>query len=190
MKHRCDWATNELNTQYHDQEWGAPLHDDQKLFEFLILEGAQAGLSWDTVLKKRESYREAFDNFDPHIVADYSEEKITELLQNPGIIRNKLKINSAIRNARVFLEVQKEFGSFDAYLQTFTGSEPLVHNWRKTEDIPVETETSQALSKDLKKRGMNFVGPTIMYAFLQATGAVNDHLTSCFRHPSQKNAVY
>ncbi len=182
MNMRCGWASNELNIPYHDNEWGVPLHDDRALFEFLILEGAQAGLSWDTVLAKRENYRKAFDNFDAAKVARYSDAKCAKLLVNPGIIRNRLKIASAVSNAKAFLTVQKEFGSFDAYIWGFVGGKPLNAKRKLMSDVPAKTEISDALSKDLKKRGFNFVGSTIMYAFMQATGMVNDHLTSCFRH--------
>lgn len=179
---RCTWASNDLNIPYHDAEWGVPLHDDRALFEFLVLEGAQAGLSWDTILRKRENYRKAFDNFEPAKVARYSEAKCAKLLQNEGIIRNRLKIASAVRNAKAFLAVQKEFGSFDAYIWAFIGGKPVVNKWKNVGDVPAKTEISDAISKDLKKRGFNFVGSTIMYAFMQATGMVNDHLTTCFRH--------
>ena len=179
---RCGWAKNELNIPYHDTEWGVPLHDDKALFEFLILEGAQAGLSWDTILRKRENYREAFDNFDPAIVATYDEEKCGELLLNEGIIRNRLKIKSAIENAKAFLTVQEEFGTFDKYIWGFVGGKPLDNKLKGMGDVPVKTEISDAISKDLKKRGFNFVGSTIMYAFMQATGMVNDHLVTCFRY--------
>lgn len=179
---RCGWARNDLEIHYHDTEWGVPLHDDRGLFEFLILEGAQAGLSWDTILAKRENYRKAFDNFDPTRVAKYTEAKQAKLLENLGIIRNRLKIASAIANAKAFLKVQKEFGSFDAYIWSFVGGKPIDGNRKKMGDIPAKTEISDALSKDLKKRGFNFVGSTIMYAFMQATGMVNDHAASCFRY--------
>lgn len=182
MPNRCHWANHELEIAYHDTEWGVPLHDDQRHFEFLILEGAQAGLSWLTVLKKRENYREALANFDPEIVARFDEDKIESLRQNEGIIRNKLKINSAVRNAKSFLEVQKEFGSFDAYIWQFTGGKTIQNNWQTMEEVPAKTGEAEAMSKDLKKRGFNFVGPTICYAYMQATGMVNDHLVSCFRH--------
>ena len=178
---RCSWAKNELNIPYHDAEWGEPLHDDRGLFEFLILEGAQAGLSWDTILRKREAYRLAFDNFDPAKVARYTEAKCTKLLANEGIIRNRLKIASAVANANTFLKVQDEFGSFDKYIWEFVGGKPIV-NKLKGGDVPAKTEISDAISKDLKKRGFNFVGSTIMYAFMQATGMVNDHLVTCFRY--------
>jgi len=178
---RCSWPTNELAIKYHDEEWGTPLHDDQRLFEFLILEGAQAGLSWDTILRKRENYREAFDNFDAAKVARYSDAKCAKLLMNEGIIRNRLKVASAVSNAKAFLRVQKEFGSFDKYIWEFVGGKPMVNNLKGHGDVPAKTEISDAISKDLKKRGFNFVGSTIMYAFMQATGIVNDHLVSCFR---------
>lgn len=179
---RCSWATNELNIPYHDTEWGVPLHDDRGLFEFLILEGAQAGLSWDTILAKRENYRKAFDNFDPVKVARYSEAKCAKLLLDPGIIRNRLKVASAVSNAKAFLKVQKEFGSFDKYIWGFVDGKPLDGKRKLMTDVPAKTDVSDALSKDLKKRGFNFVGSTIMYAFMQATGLVNDHLTTCFRY--------
>lgn len=167
---------------YHDLEWGVPVHDDRVLFEFLILEGAQAGLSWETILNKRESYREAFDGFDPVLVARYEEAKANELLANPGIVRNKLKVASATRNARAFLNVQREFGSFDAYVWPFVGSEPRINEWTSLSEIPARTDESDALSRDLKKRGFNFVGSTICYAFMQAVGMVNDHTVECFRY--------
>ena len=179
---RCVWPKNELAIRYHDEEWGVPLHDDKRLFEFLILEGAQAGLSWDTILRKRENYRKAFDGFDVNKVARYSDKKIEKLLQNEGIIRNRLKIASAIQNAKAFLEVQREFGSFDKYIWSFVDRKPTVNKWKETSQIPARTEVSDAVSKDLKKRGFNFVGSTIMYAHMQATGMVNDHLVSCFRY--------
>ena len=180
---RCPWAgTDPLYVKYHDEEWGVPVHSDRIHFEFLILEGAQAGLSWATILKRREGYRGAFSGFDPGLVADYDNEKIEELLKNSGIIRNKRKILSAINNARAFLEVQKEFGSFDSYIWSFVGGNPIVNQWKSLEEVPAYTELSIALSKDLKKRGFSFVGPTITYAHMQAVGLVNDHLVSCFRH--------
>ena len=179
---RCTWASNELNIPYHDTEWGVPVHDDRTFFEFLILEGAQAGLSWDTILRKREAYRLAFDNFDAAKVAKYSEARQAKLLLNEGIIRNRLKIASAVRNAKAFLAVQKEFGSFDKYIWGFVDGKPLDNKLKSHSDVPAKTEISDAISKDLKKRGFNFVGSTIMYAFMQATGMVNDHLTTCFRH--------
>lgn len=179
---RCDWAKNELAIDYHDTEWGVPLHDDQRLFEFLILEGAQAGLSWDTVLAKRENYRKAFDNFDAKKIAKYDEKKCAELLQNQGIIRNRLKIASAIRNAKCYLEIVEKEGSFDKYIWSFVDGKPIVNVWDNIKQVPASTPISDAMSKDLKKRGFNFVGSTIMYAFMQATGMVNDHLTNCFRY--------
>lgn len=182
MTKRCDWAKNDLAIDYHDKEWGVPLHDDQRLFEFLILEGAQAGLSWDTILAKRENYRKAFDKFDPKKVAKYGEEKFEELLQNEGIVRNKLKVRSATRNANAFLKVVEEFGSFDKYIWSFVDGKPIVNKFKEMSDVPASTEISDAMSKDLKKRDFNFVGSTICYAFMQATGMVNDHLVSCFRY--------
>ncbi len=179
---RCAWAANDLAIAYHDQEWGVPLHDDQRLFEFLILEGAQAGLSWDTILKKREHYRKAFDQFDPGIVAKYDDSKVAALLDNPGIVRNRLKVRSAIRNANAFLAVQHEVGSFDAYIWRFVGGEPKQNGWASSREVPSVTPEAEAMSKDLKRRGFNFVGPTICYAFMQATGMVNDHTLDCFRH--------
>jgi DNA-3-methyladenine glycosylase I len=182
-KTRCKWAGNDpLYCEYHDNEWGVPLHDDQMLFEFLILEGAQAGLSWITILRKRENYRKAFDNFDPNIIINYNEEKVAELLQNEGIIRNRLKINATITNAKAFLEVQKEFGSFDKYIWSFTEGKIIVNKWKSLSEVPTSTTEAEAMSKDLKKRGFKFVGPTICYAFMQATGMVNDHTTDCFRY--------
>ncbi|MCZ7568163.1 MAG: DNA-3-methyladenine glycosylase I [Ardenticatenaceae bacterium] len=179
---RCEWATTELSTTYHDQEWGVPLHDDRALFEFLILEGAQAGLSWETVLKKRANYRLAFDNFDARAIAVYDQRKVDQLLANPGIIRNRLKIAAAIQNAKAFLEVQKEFGSFDAYLWRYVGGRPRKNAWHSLDEIPVRTPESDALSKDLTRRGFKFVGSTICYAFMQAVGMVNDHTVDCFRY--------
>ena len=178
---RCHWATNELNIAYHDTEWGVPQHDDSVLFEFLILEGAQAGLSWDTILRKRKAYRRAFDNFDVNKVARYTDAKCAKLLTNEGIIRNRLKIASAVSNATAFLKVQEEFDSFDTYIWDFVGRKPII-NKLKGGDVPATTAISDAISKDLKKRGFNFVGSTIMYAFMQATGMVNDHLVTCFRY--------
>ena len=179
---RCDWAKNDLAIHYHDAEWGVPQRDDRKLFEFLILEGAQAGLSWDTILRKRENYRKAFDNFDVEKVARYDAKKCAELLQNGGIVRNRLKIASAVQNAQSFLKIRDEFGSFDAYIWRFVDGKPIVNSWKTLSEIPVKTSVSDAMSKDLRKRGFNFVGSTIMYAFMQACGLVNDHLVSCFRH--------
>ena len=183
-KKRCAWAEggNELYIQYHDREWGVPVHDDLKQFEFLILEGAQAGLSWSTVLNKREGYRKAFANFDPVKVARFSEKKIETLIQNPSIIRNRLKIASAVSNARAFLAIQKEFGSFDTYIWAFVGGKPRQNRWKAMAEVPVTSPESDALSKDLKQRGLKFVGSTILYAHLQAAGLVNDHLVSCFRY--------
>jgi len=182
MKTRCEWAKDDLNAEYHDNEWGKPQHDDRKLFEFLILEGAQAGLSWTTILKRREGYRKAFSNFDPVKVSKYSLKQIEKLLQNPEIIRNKLKINSAINNAKQFLKIQKEFGSFDNYVWSFVNQRPVINNFKKHSDLPTYTETSKKMSDDLKNRGFNFVGPTICYAFMQAVGMVNDHTYGCFKY--------
>ena len=179
---RCDWAKNDLAIHYHDTEWGVPLHDDQRLFEFLILEGAQAGLSWDTILRKRENYRLAFDNFVAEKITRYDEAKCAELLTNEGIIRNRLKIASAVRNAKSYLEIKEEFGSFDKYIWQFVNDKPIINAWENINQVPALTSISDAMSKDLKKRGFNFVGSTIMYAFMQATGMVNDHLVSCFRY--------
>ena len=179
---RCPWAQNELNIRYHDEEWGVPVHDKKKWFEFLILEGAQAGLSWDTVLRKRARYQKVFDGFDPEKVARYDKKKIRKLLRDEGIIRNKMKIESAISNARAFLEVQKEFGTFDAYVWRFVGGEPKQNAWKTHKRLPAKTPESDALSKDLQKRGFRFVGSTICYALMQATGMVNDHLVSCYRY--------
>jgi DNA-3-methyladenine glycosylase I len=182
-KTRCKWATggNELYLDYHDQEWGVPQHNDRVLFEFLILEGAQAGLSWSTILNKREGYRKAFDGFDPEMVARYDKAKINKLLQDPAIVRNRLKVESAVINARAFLEAQKEFGSFDAYIWRFTGGKPIQNSWKAMKQVPASTRESDAMSKDLKSRGFKFVGSTIMYAHMQATGMVNDHTVNCFR---------
>ncbi|MEK6209849.1 MAG: DNA-3-methyladenine glycosylase I [Pseudomonadota bacterium] len=182
-KTRCKWATggNELYLDYHDQEWGVPQHDDRVLFEFLILEGAQAGLSWSTILNKREGYRKAFSGLDPEKVARYDKAKINKLLQDPAIVRNRLKVESAVINARAFLEVQEEFGSFDAYIWRFTGGKPIQNSWKAMKQVPASTKVSDAMSKDLKSRGFKFVGSTIMYAHMQATGMVNDHTTDCFR---------
>lgn len=179
---RCAWAKNELAVQYHDTEWGVPAHDDRVLFEFLILEGAQAGLSWDTILRKRDRYREVFDGFDPEQVARYSAKKCASLLADPGIVRNRLKVAAAVGNARAFLEVQEELGSFDAYIWRFVGGEPKTNRWRSPGQVPPRTPESDAMSKDLKRRGFRFVGSTICYAYMQATGMVNDHLVGCFRH--------
>ncbi len=180
---RCPWSISDpAYIDYHDNEWGVPVHDDRLLFEFLVLEGAQAGLSWRTILLKRDNYRRAFDRFDPLAVADYDEAKVAELLIDPGIVRNRLKINSAIRNAQAFTEVQSAYGSFDQYVWGFVDGRPIVNEWESLRQIPAETAESRALSQDLKRKGFNFVGPTIMYAFMQAVGMVNDHLISCFRH--------
>jgi DNA-3-methyladenine glycosylase I len=179
---RCTWASNDLSILYHDQEWGVPQHDDGVLFEFLILEGAQAGLSWDAILRKRENYHAAFDGFDPKKVAKYDGRKAQQLLRNEGIVRNRLKIASAIQNAKAFLAVQKEFGSFDRYVWQFVGGKPLVNAWKMGTRLPATTRESDAMSKDMKKRGFNFVGSTICYAFMQATGMVNDHAVECFRY--------
>jgi DNA-3-methyladenine glycosylase I len=183
---RCSWATDELMIDYHDNEWGVPVHDDRLLFEFLILEGAQAGLSWSTILKKRLNYRKAFDQFNAARVAKYGEAKKAELLVNEGIVRNRLKIDSTIDNAKAFLEVQREFGSFDAYIWTFVGGKPLQNRRRQMQDVPASSPESDAMSKDLKRRGFRFVGTTICYAFMQAVGMVNDHLVSCHRHAAVK----
>lgn len=179
---RCGWASGELYVRYHDEEWGVPVHDDRTLFEFLILEGAQAGLSWSTILNKREHYRAAFDGFDPRVVAGYDRKKTQELLRNEGIVRNRLKIASAVKNAKSFLRVQEEFGSFSRYLWQFVDGRPRVNSWKRLSQVPARTAESDALSKDLKRRGFNFTGSTICYAFMQAVGMVNDHLVSCFRY--------
>jgi DNA-3-methyladenine glycosylase I len=186
MTTRCEWAGDDpLMLAYHDQEWGVPVHDDRTLFEFLLLEGAQAGLSWKTILDKRDNYRLAFDNFEPGVIALYDDDKVTELISNPGIVRNKLKITSSIKNAQKFLELQDEFGSFDAYIWDFVGGKPIRNAWRKLSEIPAETEESAAMSLDLKKRGFKFVGPTICYAFMQAVGMVNDHIVDCYRYSQE-----
>lgn len=181
-KTRCEWVSggNALYYEYHDEEWGVPVHDDRELFEFLTLEAAQAGLSWATVLNKREGYRKAFDNFDIETVANYSDKKIAELLENPEIIRNKLKVNATVINAGKILEMQKEFGSFDAYIWQFVGGKTIQNKWKLMGDVPAKTDLSDAMSKDLKKRGFKFIGTTICYAFMQATGMVNDHTVDCF----------
>jgi DNA-3-methyladenine glycosylase I len=178
---RCGWARGVLETRYHDEEWGVPLHDDTRLFEFLVLEGAQAGLSWSTILAKREAYRAAFAAFEPEAVARYGARDVRRLLGNAGIVRNRAKIEAAIGNARAFLRVRGEHGSFDAYVWRFVNGGPLQSAWRSLRDVPAETEASRALSRDLKARGFRFVGPTICYAFMQATGMVNDHVVGCFR---------
>ncbi len=184
---RCGWAEGDpLYLAYHDEEWGVPVHDDRKFFEMLCLEGAQAGLSWLTILRKRAHYRVTFDGFDPAKVAEYDETKVASLLADPGIVRNRLKVEAFIRNARAFLGVQAEFGSFDAYIWRFVGGAPLVNRRRTLQELPAQTPESVAMSKDLRRRGFIFVGPIICYAFMQACGLVNDHLVSCFRHPDQR----
>ena len=182
MKKRCEWAKDEPNITYHDKEWGRPQHNDQKLFEFLILEGAQAGLSWSTILKRRDGYRQAFSDFDVVMVSKYTQKHIKKLLKDESIIRNKLKINSAINNAKQFLKIQKEFSSFDNYIWGFVNYKPIKNKFKKLSDLPVTTEISEKLSQDLKKRGFNFVGPIICYALMQAVGMVNDHTIHCFRY--------
>ncbi len=181
---RCPWSegVSDLYIEYHDHEWGVPVHDDQRQFEFLLLEGAQAGLSWSTVLNKREGYRKVFANFDPVKVSRFSDKKIEKLLANPAIIRNRLKVNSAVTNARCFLEVQQEFGTFDTYIWGFVDGEPVQNTWKNQSDVPATSNISDALSKDLKKRGFKFVGSTIIYAHMQATGMLNDHIVDCFRY--------
>lgn len=180
---RCEWSVSDpLYIQYHDEEWGVPLHDERALFEFLTLEGAQAGLSWITILRKRENYRKAFDNFEPSKIAKYGDKKFKQLMQDAGIVRNRLKIQATIANARAFLEVQKEFGSFDKYIWGFVDGKPIVNRWETLREIPPKTQLSETISKDLLKRGFRFVGPTIVYAHMQATGMVNDHLTRCHRY--------
>ena len=181
-KIRCPWPTNENSIHYHDTEWGVPIHDDRLLFEYLILEGAQAGLSWQTVLNKRENYRAAFDNFDAEKIARYGEVKVVKLMNDSGIIRNQLKIRSTIQNAKAFLKVREEFGSFEKYLWRFVGGEPIISRRKNMKELPARTEISDAMSKDLLQRGFKFVGPTICYANMQAVGMVNDHLVTCFRH--------
>ena len=183
MKKRCRWpGENKLMLKYHDTEWGVPLHDDRKLFEFLMLDNAQAGLSWQTILNKRENYRKAFDNFDPAKIARYNKRKITSLLNNPGIIRNRLKVQSTVTNAQAFLEIQSEFGSFDTYIWQFVKGNTIRNHWKILKDIPATSPESDAMSKALKERGFKFVGSTICYAFMQSTGMVNDHLIHCFRY--------
>lgn len=183
---RCKWAQKDIFHAYHDREWGVPVHDDRLHFEFLVLEGAQAGLSWETILKKRDGYRKAFDNFDPNKVARYEEEKIEKLLADPAIVRNRLKVRSAVSNAKAFLAVQKEFASFDRYIWDFVGGKPIQNRWKTVEQLPVTSTQSDSLSKDLKKRGFKFVGSTIIYAHMQAIGMVNDHETGCFRYQECK----
>jgi DNA-3-methyladenine glycosylase I len=180
MKIRCTWAKDDLNIEYHDNEWGIPQHRDRVLFEFLVLEGAQAGLSWSTILKRRDGYRKAFSNFDPLKVSKYTSKYVEKLLDNPEIIRNRLKITSVINNAKHFLEIQKEFNSFDNYIWNFVNHKPIINNFKKLSDLPVSTNISEKMSNDLRNRGFNFVGPTICYAFMQAVGMVNDHTVNCF----------
>lgn len=183
---RCEWAGSDpLYVDYHDTEWGVPVYDDRRLFEMLCLEGAQAGLAWITILRKRQNYRAAFDQFDPTIVAGYGDDKIATLLADPGIVRNRLKVNAFVRNARAFLAVQAEFGSFAAYIWRFVGGAPIVNQWRSLREIPAQTPEAAAMSKDLKRRGFTFVGPTICYAFMQACGLVNDHVIDCFCYARQ-----
>lgn len=185
---RCPWCgTDELYVKYHDEEWGVPVHDDRKHFEFLVLESAQAGLNWLTVLRKRENYRKAYDGFDPLKVSNYDEEKYNELLNNKGIIRNKLKIRASINNAICFIKIQQEFGSFDKYIWSFVNNEQVVNNWKTISEVPATSELSDRVSADLKKRGFKFLGSTIVYAHLQATGLINDHITSCFRYHNVKD---
>jgi DNA-3-methyladenine glycosylase I len=187
MKKRCEWCgTDSLYVEYHDTEWGVPAHDDRHLFEMLILEGAQAGLSWSTILGKRESYRRAFDGFDPKKVAKYTDKRIARLLENPGIVRNRLKVQSAVQNARAFLEVIGEFDSFDRYIWQFVGRRPIQNRWKQLKELPASTAESESMSEDLKRRGFNFVGPTICYAFMQAVGMVNDHIVGCYRYKEIK----
>jgi DNA-3-methyladenine glycosylase I len=188
MPQRCPWSSQSpLESVYHDSEWGVPVHDDQRLFEFLILEGAQAGLSWSTILKKRDDYRRAFDGFDPQRIACYTDRRIEKLLADPGIVRNRLKVHSAVTNARAFLELQSGHGSFSDYLWGFVDGRPLQNAWRRMDQVPTSTPLSDQLSRDLKKRGFRFVGTTICYAFIQAVGLVNDHLVDCFRHAEVGN---
>jgi DNA-3-methyladenine glycosylase I len=179
---RCDWAKSELMADYHDREWGMPLHDDRKLFEFLVLDAAQAGLSWEIILRKRESYRAAFDDFDPEKIARYNARRVAKLLTNPGIVRNRLKVASAVQNAKAFLRVREEFDSFDKYIWQFVDGRVRRNRWRSIKQVPARSAESDAMSKDLKQRGFNFVGSTICYAFMQAAGMVNDHLIGCFRY--------
>lgn len=188
MGNRCEWANkNEIMSKYHDEEWGKPLHDDQKLFEFLILEGMQAGLSWLTILRKREAFREAYENFDVRKVALFDQKKVEELMSNAAIIRNRLKIEASINNAKRFLEVAEEFGTFDRYIWSFVNGQPIVNRWEKSSDMPAKTELSDQISNDLRKRGFKFVGSTVVYSHMQATGMVNDHYTYCFCHPKSKS---
>ncbi len=180
---RCDWAnSNPLETEHHDKEWGVPVHDDRMLFEMLILESAQSGLSWATILQKRQGYLNAFDNFDAHKISKYTDKKVEELLQDIKIVRHKLKIKATIENAKIFLNIQSKHGSFDTYIWSFVDGKPVKNSWRKLSDVPTNTPVSEAMSKDLKKKGFKFIGPTTCYAYMQAVGMVNDHLTSCFRY--------
>ena len=190
VRTRCPWSTSDpLYLQYHDTEWGVPVHDDRTLFEMLLLEGAQAGLSWITILKKRDNYRKAFDGFNPEAIARYDRRKVKQLLSDEGIVRNRLKIEGTIRNAQAFIEVQQEFGSFDRYIWRFVDGRPIVNSWKLPKDIPAKTPVSDAMSKDLKKRGFSFVGSTICYAFMQAVGMVNDHEISCFCYERVKKSA-
>ena len=186
IKNRCSWATHPLEIEYHDTEWGVPVHDDRKHFEFLLLDTFQAGLSWLTILKKRENFRKAFDNFNPEVIVSYGEKKIHELLSDAGIIRNKLKISAAVNNAGVFLEISKEYGSFDRYIWSFVNGKTKLNHWKQIKNVPVTTSESDAMSKDMKKKGFRFAGSTTCYAYMQAVGLVNDHLTGCFRHQEIK----
>jgi DNA-3-methyladenine glycosylase I len=187
MVTRCNWSSNDpLNITYHDEEWGQPAHDDAHLFEMLVLETHEAGLSWILILRKRENYRSAYDNFDPKLIAQYDDAKIAELMQNPGIIRSEKKIKSTINNARAFLKVQEEFGSFDKYIWQFVNGKPIINHWQTIDDVPGETAESIAMSKDLKKRGFTFTGPSVCYAYMQSCGLVNDHTIDCFRHPDNQ----
>jgi DNA-3-methyladenine glycosylase I len=188
MMNRCGWAKDGLSIRYHDEEWGVPVRDDRRWFEFLILEGAQAGLSWDTILRKREHYRRAFACFDPDAVARFDDARIESLLADPGIVRNRLKVKGAVKNARAFLQVQDEFGGFDPYIWRFVAGRPVRNAWQSLGEIPARTQLSDAISKDLKRRGFTFVGSTICYAMMQATGMVNDHLVGCFRHDQVSNS--
>ena len=182
MVSRCSWPKSDSMIEYHDREWGVPLHDDRRLFEYLLLDGAQAGLSWESIIQRREGYREAYDGFDVKVIAAYGEDKIADLLNNPGIIRNRLKVRSSVTNAQAYLDLQEEFGSFDTYLWDFVGGNPVRNAWTGDGQIPATTELSDKVSADLKRRGFKFVGSTIVYAFIQAAGLVNDHLVSCFRY--------
>ena len=187
MKKRCEWAEHsDIYRTYHDEEWGVPVYEDQKLFEFLVLESAQAGLSWITILKRREGYRRAFANFDPKIVSTFDDHMVEQLMQDTGIIRNRLKITATIKNAKAFLKIQEEFGSFSKYIWHYTGGKPIINNFKKLDELPAKTELSEIIAKDLKKRGFGFLGPTVIYAHMQATGMVNDHLIHCFRYHELK----